>query len=203
MNLLAGLILGALFGASLQLSGASSHTKITNALRLRDLTIIKLILAAIGVGLLGVHLLDLFGWANMKVKDLYLPGIALAGLIFGVGFAVTGYCPGTALAAAAEGKPDAWVTVLGGLLGALVFAFLFPDLESSLVSLGRYGPVTIHESLGLRGIVIAAPLGALCLWLAATLPNPAAEDSHPSDRWLSPSDNGTDTGCAGASPLRR
>jgi uncharacterized protein len=172
MKLLLGLVLGAAFGAALQLSGASSHTKITDALRLKDLTIMKLILTGIGVGLIGVHLLDMFGLAHMNVKDLYLPGLLVAGLIFGVGFAVTGYCPGTALAAAAEGKPDALVTILGGLLGALVFAFLFPDLETYLVSFGKYGPVTIHESLGISGIMIAAPLGVLCLWLAAKLPEP-------------------------------
>ena len=170
MKLLLGLILGAAFGAVIQLSGASSHTKITNALRLKDLTIMKLILTAIGVGLIGVHLLDALGLANMKVKDLYLPGLVVAGLIFGVGFAVTGYCPGTALAAAAEGKPDAWATVLGGLLGALVFAFMFPDLETYLLSFGQYGPVTIHGSFGIQGLLLAAPLGALCLWLAAKLP---------------------------------
>lgn len=170
MKLLLGLILGGALGTVLQLSGASSHTMITNALRLKDLTIIKLILTAIGVGLIGVHLLDALGMANMKVKDLYLPGMVVAGLIFGVGFAVTGYCPGTALAAAAEGKPDAWATVLGGLLGALVFAFMFPDLETYVLSLGRYGPVTIHGSFGIQGLLLAAPLGALCLWLAAKLP---------------------------------
>jgi hypothetical protein len=124
----------------------------------------------IGVGLIGVYLLDALGMANMKVKDLYLPGMVVAGLIFGVGFAVTGYCRGTALAAAAEGKPDAWTTVLGGLLGAVVFAFMFPDLETYLLSLGRYGPVTIHGSFGIQGLLLAAPLGALCLWLAAKLP---------------------------------
>lgn len=170
MKLLLGLILGAAFGAVIQLSGASSFSKITNALRLKDLTIMKLILTAIGVGLIGVHLLDALGLANMKVKDLYLPGLVVAGLIFGVGFAVTGYCPGTALAAAAEGKPDAWATVLGGLLGALVFAFMFPDLETYLLSFGQYGPVTIHGSFGIQGLLLAAPLGALCLWLAAKLP---------------------------------
>ena len=170
MKLLLGLILGAAFGAVIQLSGASSHTKIINALRLKDLTIMKLILTAIGVGLIGVHLLDALGVANLKVKDLYLPGLVVAGLIFGVGFAVTGYCPGTALAAAAEGKPDAWATVLGGLLGALVFAFMFPDLEAFLLSIGQYGPVTIHGSFGIQGLLLAAPLGALCLWLAAKLP---------------------------------
>lgn len=172
MKLLLGLVLGAAFGAALQLSGASSHTKITDALRLKDLTIMKLILTGIGVGLIGVHLLDMFGLAHMNVKDLYLPGLLVAGLIFGVGFAVSGYCPGTALAAAAEGKLDALVTILGGLLGALVFAFLFPNLETYLVSFGKYGPVTIHESFGISGIMIAAPMGVLCLWLAAKLPEP-------------------------------
>jgi len=170
MKLLMGLALGVAFGAVLQLSGASSHTKIINALRLKDLTIIKLILAAIGVGLIGVHLLDAFGLANMKVKDLFLPGVAVAGLIFGVGFAVTGYCPGTALAAAAEGKIDAWFTVAGGLLGAIIFAFLYPDLEGALLSVGQFGPITLHQALGIPGIVIALPLGVLCLWVAMRLP---------------------------------
>jgi uncharacterized protein len=170
MTLWLGLIFGASFGAVLQLSGASSHTKITNALRLRDWTIMKLILTAVGVGLLGVHLLDAFGAAHMKVKELYLPGIVVAGAIFGVGFALTGYCPGTALAAAAEGKPDAWMTIVGGLFGALAFACLVPQLESVLFSLGRFGAATIHGALGLPGFVLALPLGLGCLWLAVRLP---------------------------------
>lgn len=170
MTLLLGLMLGAVFGAMLQLSGASSHTKITNTLRLKDCTVMKVIFTAIGVGLLGVHLLDAAGWAHMKVKDLYLPGIVVAGGIFGVGFAVTGYCPGTALAAAAEGKPDAWVTVLGGLIGALVFAFAFPELEEHLLSMGQFGPVTVHGWVGLQGIWLAAPLALGCLYLAWRLP---------------------------------
>ena len=165
-----GLTLGAAFGALLQLSGASSHTKIVNALRLKDLTIMKLILMAIGVGLMGVYLSDLFGLANMKVKELYLLGLVIAGGIFGVGFALTGYCPGTALAACAEGKPDAWVTVLGGLFGALAFAFLFPEVEESLMTIGRYGPVTVPDLLGIHGIWIAVPLGVVCIWLALRLP---------------------------------
>ena len=170
MILLLGLVLGTAFGAVLQLSGASSYTKIIGTLRLKDYTIMKLIMTAIGVGLVGVHVLDALGVAHMKVKDLYLPGIVVAGLIFGVGFAITGYCPGTALAAAAEGKPDAWMTIVGGLFGALTFAFLLPSLELSLASLGRFGPVTIHNSLGISGLLVALPLGGLCLWGAAKLP---------------------------------
>jgi uncharacterized membrane protein YedE/YeeE len=170
VKLLLGLILGAAFGAVLQLAGASSHTKMTNALRFKDLTIIKLILMAIGVGMIGVNLLDALGLANIKIKDLYVLGILAAGLIFGIGFALTGYCPGTALAAGAEGKPDAWMVVLGGLAGALAFAFLFPDLEEHLLSVGRYGKVTLHGELGIAGIWLAVPLGGLIVWLAFRLP---------------------------------
>ena len=173
MILLLGLVLGAAFGVILQLSGATSYRKIIGTLRLRDFTIMKLIMTAIGVGLIGVHVLDAAGVAHMKVKDLYLPGIVIAGLIFGVGFAVTGYCPGTALAAAA-GKPDAWMTIVGGVFGALTFAFLWPDLESSLASLGGFGPITLHGSFGINGLFIALPLGVLCLWGAVKLPGERA-----------------------------
>jgi uncharacterized protein len=170
MKLALGLALGAAFGALLQLSGASSHTKIIQALRLNELTIIKLILAAIGAGLIGVHLLDGFGLAHMKVKELYLPGMIVAGILFGVGFAVTGYCPGTALAAAAEGKPDAWATIAGGLCGALVFAFLVPSLEGALTSMGAYGPMTMHGALAVPGVLLAVPAGLLFLLGAFKLP---------------------------------
>lgn len=173
MKLFWGLALGAAFGALLQLSGASSHTKILNTLRLKDLTIMKVILTAISVGLLGVHLLDAGGWAHMKVKDLYLPGVMLAGGMFGIGFAIAGYCPGTALAAAAEGKPDAWAAIMGGLVGALVFAFAFPELEEYLFSMGRFGPVTAQGVLGIHGIWLAAPLAAGGLYLAFRLPGDA------------------------------
>jgi len=98
-----GLAFGGALGALLQLSGASSHSKIVHALRVKDLTIMKLILMAIGVGLMGVQLVDRLGLATMTVNERYLRGIIIADAIFGVGFALSGYCPATARAACAEG----------------------------------------------------------------------------------------------------
>jgi len=150
MTLLLGLVLGAAFGAVLQLSGASSHTKIVNALRLKDMTIIKLILMAIGVGMLGVHLLDLLGLANMKVKDLYVLGIVLAGAVFGVGFAVSGYCPGTGCVGMVSGRLDAMVVVAGMLAGSFVFAEAYP-LLATFYQATPLGPVTLPELVGIPG----------------------------------------------------
>ena len=170
MKVVLGVALGTVFEALLQLAGVSSHTKIVNALRLRDYSIFKVILLGIGVGTIGVHLLDVLGWAHLKVKDSYVLGLIEAGLVFGVGFALTGYCPGTALAATAEGKVDALVTVSGGLVGALALAFLIPELEEEVLAVGFYGPVTLTEWLGVRGLWLAVPLGCAAIWGASCLP---------------------------------
>ena len=64
------------------------------------------------------------------------------------------------------------MTVMGGLCGALVFAFMFSEVEEYLLAVGRYGPETIPGLLGIHGIWIAAPLGIVCAWLAMRWPEP-------------------------------
>src|SRR5210317_2054480 len=125
-TLIIGFVIGCAFGAILFLGGASSYRKILGTLLLRDMTIIKLMLTAIAVGTLGVYLLDLGGLANMSIKPAYVWGIVAGGAIFGIGWAVSGYCPGTCVVGTSEGKWDAIFTVLGGLIGAILFALAFP-----------------------------------------------------------------------------
>ncbi|NNK98444.1 MAG: YeeE/YedE family protein, partial [Xanthomonadales bacterium] len=91
MKLLLGLTIGMAIGAVMQLGGASSYRKILGSLLLKDMTIIKLILMTIAVTTVGIYALDLVDMANMSIKPTYVVGIAVAGLIFGVGFAVSGY----------------------------------------------------------------------------------------------------------------
>lgn len=160
MKLLLGLAIGMAFGAVLQLGGASSYRKIMGSLLLKDMHVIKLILMAIAVGTVGIYALDLVDMANFSIKPTYVAGIVIAGLIFGVGFAVAGYCPGTCLVAAGEGKTDAIVTVLGGLAGALIYALVYPAI-SGLIGVANYGEVTIPSALGINGIWIAIPFSAI------------------------------------------
>jgi uncharacterized membrane protein YedE/YeeE len=160
MKLFLGLAIGMAFGAILQLGGASSYKKIMGSLLLKDMHVIKLILMAIAVGTVGIYALDLVDMANLSIKPTYVAGIVIAGLIFGVGFAVAGYCPGTCLVAAGEGKTDAIVTVLGGLAGALIYALVYPAI-SGLMGVANYGEVTIPSALGINGIWIAIPFSAI------------------------------------------
>lgn len=166
MTLFIGFLIGCAFGAILYLGGASSYRRILGTLLLKDMAIIKLMMTAIGVGTLGIYLLDMGGLANMSIKPAYVWGVAVGGIIFGIGWAVSGYCPGTCIVGASEGKKDAVFTILGALTGAFLFSLAYPALESWLITPANFGKVTFESMLGIDGIWIAIPFSAALLFTA-------------------------------------
>ncbi len=165
MKLLLGLVIGMAIGAVMQLGGASSYRKILGSLLLKDLHVIKLILMTIAVSTVGIYALDLVHLAHMDIKPTYIVGIAVAGLIFGVGFAISGYCPGTCLLASAEGKTDAVFTLIGGLVGAALYALVYPFM-APLIGIANFGEITLASVFHIsNGIWIAIPFSAILLLL--------------------------------------
>lgn len=162
-TLIIGFLIGCAFGTILYLGGATSYRRILGTLRLKDMWIIKLMGTAIGVGTLGIYLLDLGGLANMSIKPAYVWGVALGGIIFGIGWAVSGFCPGTCVVGASEGKKDAMMTVFGGLVGALIFSLVFPFIEESLIQTANFGEITLDGVLGVSGIYLAIGLSVALL----------------------------------------
>jgi uncharacterized membrane protein YedE/YeeE len=161
-----GFLIGCAFGAILYMGGATSYRRILGTLLLKDMWIIKLMCTAIGVGTLGIWLLDLNGLANLSIKPAYLGGVAMGGIIFGIGWAVSGYCPGTCVVGASEGKWDAIFTVIGGLVGAAIFAVAYPVVEAALLEPLDFGKVTLQDITGLNSVYLALPLSAMLLSLA-------------------------------------
>jgi hypothetical protein len=53
----------------------------------------------------------------------------VGGLVFGAGFVIGGYCPGTAVVACASGRIDAWMFVLGLLAGIAFYARFMSGVE--------------------------------------------------------------------------
>ena len=163
--LVLGLLIGAVFGAALSLAGFSSPRLIVEMLRLRDLRLVKALGTALAVGVLGVALLDAAGLAHTGVKTLHVAAILAGGAIFGVGFALAGYCPGTALAGAAEGRADAPFAVLGGFAGTALFAALYDVVRPALIDPWTFGKPTFASVLGLPPLAVALPLGGAAAWL--------------------------------------
>ncbi len=164
-------LIGLVFGATLSLGGASSHRMIINALRLKDLRLMKIIMTALAVGVLGVSLVDAAGMAHLKIKPLYLLGVAFGGVLFGIGFALAGYCPGTCIVATAERKKDAVFTLLGGVLGATTFGLLYPIIEPVFIKPINFGEVRVPDLLGVPPLAVAVLLAAVLLTAAWLLPD--------------------------------
>jgi len=165
-TLIIGFLIGCGFGAILYMGGATSYRRILGTLLLKDMTIIKLMCTAIGVGTLGIYLLDLGGLANMSIKPAYVGGVAVGGVVFGIGWAISGYCPGTCVVGAAEGKSDAIFTILGGLTGVFLFALAFPYLETAILEPLNFGKITLRDLTGISGVYLAIPFSAMLLALA-------------------------------------
>ncbi|MCD4678101.1 MAG: YeeE/YedE family protein, partial [Desulfobacula sp.] len=93
MSLIFGLITGILFGFILQRSGILSYEKQVGALRLIDMAVFKLMLTAIIVGAIGIYFFHDIGVIKLSLKATSVGGQVAGGLVFGVGWALLGYCP--------------------------------------------------------------------------------------------------------------
>lgn len=172
-QLLIGLLIGIVFGFLLQKGGATHYDIIIGQLLLTDFTVVKIMLSAVVVGMVGVHLLKGLGWVELHPRAGGWGSTLVGGLIFGVGFGLLGYCPGTAAAAAGRGAMDALVGGVGGiLLGSGLFALLYPTLEKGPLAAGKFRKVTITEAVGARNpwyviVPVAIVLIGLLVWIEA------------------------------------
>lgn len=124
MSLLLAVLFGVGFGYILYRVGALDYRNIINALVLKDLAIPKFMLLSVAITSVGIFSLRLNGLVTLDVITANPLGNILGGLIFGVGFAFAGYCPGTSIGAMGEGKKDARYTVLGGIAGVFVYTIV-------------------------------------------------------------------------------
>ena len=125
MSLIYGLITGILFGILLQRAEVLRYDRQVGALRLMDMTIFKFMLTAIVIGSIGVYLMKDLGLIKLSLKATSIGAQVVGGLMFGIGWALLGYCPGTAGGALGEGRLDAFWGCRGNRCFALFIRFLY------------------------------------------------------------------------------
>lgn len=166
MSLIYGLITGIFFGLFLQKAEVLRYDRQLGALRLKDMTIMKFMLSTIVVGMVGVYILYDLGLAQLSIKPLVLGGNVIGGLIFGLGWGLLGYCPGTAAGALGEGRLDALFGIIGMLAGAALYAEVFPFMKATVLTWGDYGKLTLPHvlSLGHWAIITLIATGSVLLF---------------------------------------
>ncbi|HSO32766.1 MAG TPA: YeeE/YedE thiosulfate transporter family protein [Labilithrix sp.] len=163
LDVVKALVLGVLFGWSLNKAGLTHYARIVNVYRLRDLTVMRFMLTALVVGGLAVQAgLDLGFAASVPVPPTAMLANVVGGVVFGVGMATAGYCPGTIAAEAGEGRLDAWVAGLSGLVvGAIAFGLLQPTIMPALARVGALGRVTVAGLAGASPWLVLLVFGQL------------------------------------------
>ena len=160
--LLLGLAFGIAFGFLLQKGGATKYDVIIGQLLLTDFTVLKIMLSAVLVGMIGIHAMKTLGWVELDTKSGSAGMNIIGGLIFGAGFAVLGYCPGTISGAIGNGALDALVGGLAGILiGSGLFAALYPRLSKGILKKGDFGNLTFPRLFKVNDWVIVIPAAAL------------------------------------------
>lgn len=149
--MLTAFVFGFLFGAILRYAKLNRYNTISGMATLNDFTVAKTIALAIGVGAIIVGIEIGGGLANYYVKPFILVGVVLGGIIFGIGMAILGYCPGTMAISLGEGALDALFGIIGGLLAGLLFTLAHPFLKEILGP--NLGPISLYTIFGKNPIL--------------------------------------------------
>jgi hypothetical protein len=166
------MVFGIVFGFLLQKGGVTKYDVILGQLLLVDFTVLKIMLSAVVTGMIGIYLMKTLGWVALYPKSGSLGKNVIGGLIFGVGFAVLGYCPGTIAGAIGNGYLDALVGGLIGIwIGSGIFAALYPRLNRIILDKGDFGAMTLPRLFNVNDWVVVIPVSALIVILLVWIEN--------------------------------
>jgi hypothetical protein len=164
--------IGFAFGYTLEMSGFGDSRKLAAQFYFTEMTVLKVMFTAIVTamvlifGAVGLGVLD---FSQIWVNPTYLASGIVGGLIMGVGFIVGGFCPTTSLASASTGKIDGMMFMLGGFVGAALFAETEPLFTNWYNNAGYYGRVTLDQVFGIPmgAVVVLVILMALFMFWGA------------------------------------
>lgn len=131
------LVIGLGFGFFLEKAGFGSTRKLAAVFYFYDMAVVKVMFTAIVTTMVGIFLLSSAGaldLAELYIEPSNYPAAIIGGIVFGVGFIVGGYCPGTSLAAAATGKIDGWVFIAGIFIGSYAYAEFLSGFDTWLAA---------------------------------------------------------------------
>ena len=199
MSIFLALVIGAAFGFVLDRIGATNPNLIGKMLNLTNLNLMKTIIMAIGVGsvlMFAGQMVGLVDVGHMSVKTAYI-GVFVGAILFGFGWAIGGYCPGTGVAAAAAGRKDALFFIAGGLLGAAAYMVAYPAVKATgILDSIAGGKVTIgtvpgakYEGLtAISGDVLGIVLGLIFIVIAFVLPENPRKNTMPTGANATPAE---------------
>lgn len=162
-----GLFSGIAFGFIIQRIGATDAHRMARSHLMLDADIPRFMVVAVALSALGLFGLQAVGLGRTLPLPTSIVATGLAAIIFGIGWGLAGYCPGTTWAAVGEGRMDAVFALLGGLAGTALFAQLHETLVPILYDPTNLGQITLANLFGsyAAGTVVLVVAFSLCAWV--------------------------------------
>lgn len=177
--------IGLIFGLLISYGKMNRYDTIAAQSVFAKMNVMKTIVMAIGVGGILIMIEMSLGLANFHVKPFMPVGTLLGGLIFGVGMALTGYCPGTMPISVGQGSLDALVGILGGLVGGAVFTVFYKPLSGLMTVLSKDTLYTLMGSTFSLGYVSVVVIISLVFILSTFVMHKYdAKNGHKSMNWM-------------------
>lgn len=154
-NLLTAVLFGLAFGFLLQKGGVAKYNVLIGQLLLQDFTVVKVMMSAVAVGMVGVFTLHHFGKVEFRLQPTRLAAQSLGGIVFGIGFALLAYCPGTGAVALGQGSWDVLFGMAGLIAGSYLYAELSGWLGKHLEPKGDLGKLTLPDLVRLPRLPFA------------------------------------------------
>ncbi|MRI84251.1 MAG: hypothetical protein C6I00_07515 [Nitratiruptor sp.] len=168
------LTIGFLFGLIIQWSRVDTFDKIAGFAMLKGFKVPKMLFLSIGIASIGLFFMIKMGWAHYHIKPIMLGGLILGGIIFAIGMAILGLCPGTGPVAVSEGNIDVLTGLIGGIIAGALFTYLYPDLKEIMGP--DYGKLTLTQLFGEHADWFIFLYGLAMVAIAFLLPNREIEE---------------------------
>ena len=168
MAIIVGVAMGIVFGVALEKSRVFEPGMIVGQMQLRNFIMLKIFLTAVATGAVVLAVMNGFGFVKLQPKAALYAADIVGGLLLGAGITLAGACPGTTLAQIGAGYRDALFTLLGGLCGAVAFAYAQPTLSKTFLG-GSAPKLTFSDLAGVPYWVGALVLAVACVVILAAL----------------------------------
>jgi rhodanese-related sulfurtransferase len=165
LNFVVALLIGIAFGFILEQAGFSTSKKLVGLFYGYDFTVLRVFFTAGVTAMIGVIALGHYGLLDVNliyINPTFLWSALIGGFIMGLGFVVGGFCPGTSFCAAAIGKIDAMIFIIGSFVGVLIFAEGYPLFEE-LYKAESWGYARIFDTVGMSQGLFAFLLTAVAV----------------------------------------
>lgn len=168
-------LIGVIFGGIIQYARVDKFEKIAGFAMLKDTIVPKMLFLTIGLSSIAIYFMHESGVTNLHIKPIILSGLIIGGIMFGVGMAILGKCPGTGPISMAEGRIDVMVGAIGGLFGGLVFTLFYDDVFKPLQG-ENFGTTILTDLFKGNEELSVLIFGVVLVLIAVFLPKLEMED---------------------------